>query len=183
MRFPEQAEQTRKSANLSLFNWTNKLFRWKSEESSLGSEPLADALLFEPLPYRSALNDNCTHVVVLRSRPDNISVTAKMSTIEKMIMQRFFGRKLKLPRMMRWMLNQYHKLIYAEDILRINAENRDFESPQLYGISLPSGCKEVSRTDSDRELILRNVKMGFAAAYDALVPEVSMRVSKHSETV
>eukprot|EP01033_Poteriospumella_lacustris_P004175 gene4175-2975_t len=169
------AEQTRKSTNLSLYNWKNKLFRWKNEEPSLGSEPLADALLFEPLPYRSALQDNCTHVVVLRSRPDNISVTAKMSTIEKMIMRRFFGRKLKLPRVMRWMLNQYHKLVYAEDILRINAENRDFESPQLYGIALPSGCKEVSRTDSDRALILQNVKMGFSAAYDALVPEASMR--------
>jgi len=34
-------------------------------------EPMVDALLYEPIPYRSAINDlGCTHVLVLRSYPD-----------------------------------------------------------------------------------------------------------------
>ena len=33
-------------------------------------EPLADAFLVEPIPYRSAVNDGATHVIVLRTRPD-----------------------------------------------------------------------------------------------------------------
>jgi predicted patatin/cPLA2 family phospholipase len=53
-----------------------------------GSEPLADASIFEPLPYRSALQENCTDVIVLRTRADNVSVTAKMGMMEKMIMSR-----------------------------------------------------------------------------------------------
>lgn len=32
-------------------------------------EPLADALVYEPFPYRSAVAEGATHVVVLRSRP------------------------------------------------------------------------------------------------------------------
>ena len=32
-------------------------------------EPLADALVYEPLPYRSAIKEGCTHIVVARSRP------------------------------------------------------------------------------------------------------------------
>ena len=33
-------------------------------------EPLADAFLVEPIPYRSAVEDGATHVIVLRTRPD-----------------------------------------------------------------------------------------------------------------
>ena len=68
-------------------------------ESSLvyGSEPYSDALIFEPVPYRSAVKDNCTHVLVLRTRADGISVTAKMGLAEKLIISRFFGRKQGLP--------------------------------------------------------------------------------------
>lgn len=148
------------------------------------SEPFSDALLFEPLPYRSAMNPNesavpCTHAVVLRSRPDNISVTVPMSFLERRIMKRFFTRKLLLPRMTQWMLRQYHKLLYAEDILRLNEENRKMsqvQQPKLFGVALPSGIAEVSRTETNRARILFNVKYGFAAAYDALVEESSLRV-------
>jgi hypothetical protein len=147
------------------------------------SEPFSDALLFEPLPYRSAMNPNesavpCTHAVVLRSRPDNISVTVPMSFLERRIMKRFFTRKLLLPRMTQWMLRQYHKLLYAEDILRLNEENRKMsqvQQPKLFGVALPSGIAEVSRTETNRARILFNVKYGFAAAYDALVEEFSLR--------
>ena len=46
--------------------------------------------------------------------------------MERMIMSTFFGRKHGLPEIVDWMHNQYHKLIYAEDVLTINAANRDF---------------------------------------------------------
>jgi hypothetical protein len=67
---------------------------------------MSDALLFEPVPYRSALRENCTHVIALRTRADNISVTVKMGLMEKMIMSRFFGRKQGLPELVNWMHNQ-----------------------------------------------------------------------------
>jgi hypothetical protein len=34
-------------------------------------------MLFEPIPYRSALREECTHVLVLRTRPDGVSVTGE----------------------------------------------------------------------------------------------------------
>ncbi len=37
-------------------------------------EVLADALIFEPIPFRSAVEDGCTHVVTLRTRPDGAEV-------------------------------------------------------------------------------------------------------------
>ena len=43
------------------------------------SVPLADALLFEPIPYRSAIAEGATHVLVLRTRPDSVNVVRKQS--------------------------------------------------------------------------------------------------------
>lgn len=37
---------------------------------------------------------------------DNVSVTVKMSVMEKLIMTRFFGRKQKMPELVNWMLSQ-----------------------------------------------------------------------------
>jgi predicted patatin/cPLA2 family phospholipase len=121
-----------------------------------GSEPMSDAFIFEPIPYRSAVKDNCTHILVLRTRADNLTVTAKMGLVEKLIMKRYFGRKLKLPHVMHWMINQYHKLVYAEDMLILNEANRRFDEPtaaamanddvslalkqsSVYTVALPSG--------------------------------------------
>jgi predicted patatin/cPLA2 family phospholipase len=71
-----------------------------------GSEPYADALVFEPIPYRSALKENCSHVVVLRTRSDNLRTTSKVGIIEKIMTKRFFGKKQNLPNMVDWMHNQ-----------------------------------------------------------------------------
>lgn len=112
-----------------------------------GSQPMCDALVFEPLPYRSAIKDNCTHVLVLRTRADDLSVTVKMSPMEKLIMNRWFGRKLKLQHLVSWMHNQFHKLVYAEDILILNEANRDFggsKSTKLFCLALPKGNKGLS---------------------------------------
>ena len=48
-------------------------------EDALGDgEPVADAFMVEPLPYRSAVADGATHVIVLRTRPDPCPVLGKV---------------------------------------------------------------------------------------------------------
>jgi hypothetical protein len=69
-----------------------------------------------------------------------------MGTMERMIMSRFFGRKLGLPHFVSWMHNQYHKLVYAEDVLVLNEANRDFftgTAPKLFCLALPKGESEI----------------------------------------
>lgn len=39
------------------------------------------------------------------------------------------------------------------------------------------GVTEVSRTETNREIIFKNVKQGFAAAYDSLVLDPKERVN------
>ncbi|NOD35612.1 hypothetical protein GS632_13880 [Ruegeria sp. HKCCD7296] len=51
-----------------------------------------DAILSESIPVRTALDDGCTHVVVLRSRP-KLKTRSKMGAIE-----RFLAKQIILPR-------------------------------------------------------------------------------------
>ena len=44
-----------------------------------------DAICFEPIPYRSAVKDGATHVLVLRSRPEGSIVKTKPGAYEKNI--------------------------------------------------------------------------------------------------
>ena len=63
--------------------------RFKRKNVTFGSEPMVDALLFEPIPYRSAIKDGCTHVLVLRTLPDGHSVTGPLPLLQSMIINRF----------------------------------------------------------------------------------------------
>ena len=144
-------------------------------------EPLADALVCEPLPYRSAVESGCTHVLVIRSRPDGRDVTGKSSIFEDLIYRRFFLRKNKLPNMYEFFSKQLHKKLYAEDIIVLNndAESQrdpfDTSQPHLMTIAAPPGSDEVTRLETGRQAIFEGFRRGFARAYDCLVEDPAER--------
>ena len=145
-------------------------------------EPLADALLFEPLPYRSAIREGATHVVILRSRPDGVDVTGKSSVFERMIVRRFLLRKNRLVGAYEYMRRHLHKKLYAEQVIELNEGARDVgrpysdtSRPHLLPIALPPGSPEVPKLETGREAIFRGVRRGFARAYDALVEDPGQR--------
>ena len=47
------------------------------ERSNLPGEPCIDALLYEPIPYRTPVNEGEENVLVLRTRPDGVNVLKK----------------------------------------------------------------------------------------------------------
>ena len=146
------------------------------------AEPLADALVYEPIPYRSALNEGCSHVVVLRTRPDGVDVTGKASIFERLIMRRFFKRKNQLPRIFEHIRKQYHKKIYAEDIIYLNEKANELDrdaldttAPHIATVALPPGSEEITRLETSRLAIFEGVRRGFARAYDTLVEDPAER--------
>ena len=146
-----------------------------------GYEPLADALVYEPLPYRSALKENCTHAVVIRSRPDGTDVTGKSSFFEKLIFRRFFLRKNSLPHILEYFRKHLHKKLYAEDIIRLNEAAKstrdpyDTSDPHLLTVAAPPGSPEVTRLEVGREAIFSGFRRGFARCYDCLVEDPKER--------
>ena len=145
-------------------------------------EPIADALLYEPIPYRTAtMSDNVTHCVILRSRPDGTDVTGKGGLIERLIFRRFFRRKNQLSHQYKRMKMHLHKKIYGEDIIRLNEDAEsvrdcfDTEQPHLMTIAVPPGSPEIGRLEVRREVIFDGLRRGFARAYDCLVDDPNER--------
>lgn len=69
--------------------WNEKLNKKSVRISIEDCEPVVDAFLCEPLPYRSAVQEGASHVIVLRTRPDPCPVLGKgPGVFEKLIAKR-----------------------------------------------------------------------------------------------
>lgn len=147
---------------------------WKDDDY----EPLADALVYAPIPYESAVSEGATHMIVLRSRPDGGDVIGKGGSVgEQLVWSRFFLRKNKLPNIYRRLRNQIHKKLYAKSVLELNeaAHSRENGLPPALTVAIPPEIEEIARLEVGREAIFEGVRNGFARAYDALVEDPSER--------
>jgi hypothetical protein len=127
-------------------------------------KPLADALLFEPLPYWLAIREGATHVMCLQLRPDGMDIMGKSSIFERMVVQRFLLSKNGpgcTYKYMRWHL---HKKLYAKQVIELNNGARDVNRPyldtsrpHLLPIAMPPVCP--------------GMWWGFAHTYNALVED------------
>jgi len=144
-------------------------------------EPLADSMLFQPLPFRAAIEEGATHIVTIRSRPDGVDVSGKGSIFERLILRRFFLRKNKLPNMFKYMTSYTHKKVYSEDVLTLNEyaksrrDYKDISEPHILTVALPHGSDEVGKLETERDKIFAGLRRGFARAYDALVEDPKER--------
>lgn len=142
-------------------------------------EPLADALVYAPIPYEVAMAEGATHMVVLRSKPDGGDVIGKGGNIgEKLVWSRFFLRKNKLSKIYRLLRKQLHKKLYAKNVLELNEAAQPAGSsslPPTLTVAIPGNIEEVPRLEVGREAIFEGVRDGFARAFDALVEEPALR--------
>jgi len=147
-------------------------------------EPLADALVYAPIPYEAAVVDGATHTVVLRSKPDGGDVIGKGGSVgEKLVWSRFFLRKNKLPNIYKRLRNQIHKKLYAKNVLELNEAARGAtgtgsgsgQLPPTLTVAISGDIDEIARLEVGREAIFEGVRDGFARAYDALVEDPAQR--------
>ncbi|KAL3917854.1 MAG: hypothetical protein SGILL_004516 [Bacillariaceae sp.] len=146
-------------------------------------EPLADSLIYAPIPYDVARQEGATHMVVLRSKPDGGDVTGKGGSIgERLTWSRFLLRKARLPNIYRYLRQQRHKRLYARSVLELNEAARPNTTsilPPTLTVALSEENSEVARLESRREAIFEGVRNGFARAYDALVEDPAERGKGH----
>jgi hypothetical protein len=103
-------------------------------------EPLVDALIYEPIPYRTAVKCGCTHVLVLRSFPDGRSLPRSLLGIfEKLVAPKCLD---PYPETQQHMQSGGHTLIYAQDILCLNEGANDLRKA--------ADLSEVLRADPQR---------------------------------
>ncbi len=77
--------------------------------------PLCDAFLTEPMPYRSAMIDGATHIIMLRTRPDPCPTLGHKPGIFETIVGKKFFHSYQEQAAVDWLLTQSLDCIYAED--------------------------------------------------------------------
>ena len=141
---------------------------------------IADAFICEPLPYRSAIEEGATHVIVLRTRPDPSPVLGKGPGVFERYISRNFFDKYQESQAQAWLIELQHHRLYAEDLLRLNegAKGSDVKvngkSVYLLPIAPGRACKEVDQLELGRERILRGMQDGCRQVLQIFVPELGL---------
>ncbi len=137
-------------------------------------ERFLDALLFEPIPYRSAVKDGCSHVLVLLTRPDG-TLNGKPSLFERHVLGRWIA-SLE-PRLRDAYLAQEHA--YDGQIRRLKARSAEVEGgsfahlrpddpPCFCALSLPATARPIRWLERDRGRLEEAAAAGFEVMKAAL---------------
>ena len=140
----------------------------------VGGERFLDALLFEPIPYGSAVRDGCSHVLVLLTRPDG-TLNGKPTLFERHVLGRWLA-SLE-PRLRDAYLTQEHA--YDGQVQRLKARSAEEEGaaftplqkhdpPCFCALSLPATARPIRWLERDRGRLEEAAAAGFEVARAAL---------------
>jgi hypothetical protein len=163
-----------------------------------------DAFCYEPMPYRSAVEENATHVLVLRTRPEGCAVVTKPTIYERVVAPLYFNSN-NLPQVAKYFECGGQQYRYLEDVLTlekarnqhgpvevppskilhggtaaIEDEEKDpstWKKAHLYPVTLPRGAAELSVISTEQDEVLYAVRNGFAAAFELLAPVAGLDLS------
>jgi predicted patatin/cPLA2 family phospholipase len=127
----------------------------------LGDRRLLDGGLAEAVPFRSALRDGCTHVLVLRTR--RADERARPARVENLAVSAFLRRTAPAT-LAAWRTRPERR---KSDDEHLSGATNGYDG-QLAQILVPRGAPEVSRLAVDPVLLRRAVDIGAAAMATAL---------------
>ncbi len=97
---------------------SNSLVKGDDQTDSEDNFACFDAFVFEPMPYRSAVEEGATHVLVFRSRPTGCKMDTKPGFYEKIIAPLYF-RAHGLPHVGKYFQRGGQQYRYIEDVLTL----------------------------------------------------------------
>ncbi len=184
------------------------LLRHKDAQANMTSMCF-DAFCYEPIPYRSAVKEGATHVLVLKTRPEGNPIGTKPGLFENVFAPMYFNAN-GLSQVSEYFENGGQQYIYVEDYLTLDEgkkagkdgvlvpptkilygiekddeaksfiENRnEWKKAHLLPLSVPAGTPELSTLSVDTMEVLTAVKGGFAVAFDLLAPCTGIELDSH----
>ncbi|KAL3926618.1 MAG: hypothetical protein SGBAC_013403 [Bacillariaceae sp.] len=123
--------------------------------------PCFDAFCFEPVPYRSAVEEGATHVLALCTRPEGCELKTKPGVYEQGVAPLYF-KSHGLPKVAEYFENGGQQYIYAEDILTLEEGKMSKGSKIL--VPPPKIYHGVEQTAEERKEIA-NRKKGWKKAH------------------
>lgn len=168
-----------------------------------------DAFCYEPIPYRSAVKEGATHVLVLKTRPDGNPIGTKPGLFEKIFAPTYFDGN-GMPQVSNFFSKGGQQYIYIEDYLTLDEgklagpegvlipptnllygvepdevtkkliQNRSrWKRAHLYPVAVPPGRPELSTLSVEKDEVLMAVRDGFAVAFDLLAPITNIQLKPH----
>ena len=132
---------------------------------------LWDAGIVDPFAIKSALNDNCTHMLVLRSRPRGLALR-RLSLVERTLIVRHIARRNKaLAKQLRLRFDPHQNGIAQLE----QSEQCPKSQPYLFGITVPPTAPNISRLEKRRDRLVLGAAAGAQAVFSAFgfaVPQV-----------
>lgn len=143
----------------------------KNNATTLIENPLPcfDAFCFEPIPYRSAVEEGATHVVVLASRPEDFVPPTKPSIYETGIAPLYFNSHGQ-QKVSKFFAEGGQQYLYAEDLLLLEQAKQPTEDGVL--VPPPEILYGVDRTnDINSNIRNREENWNRAHLYPLRVPK------------
>lgn len=121
----------------------------------------SDASLYEPIPYRSAEADGCTHVLVIKTRPRGIE-RAQASFFERHVIAKSLGKIH--PALRDDYLSRRGR--YTEDLRYVRAKTDQPGSfgPFVYALELPQGSSVVGTLERRRAVLVKSAAVSLDLA-------------------
>lgn len=136
----------------------------------VGDRMLLDGTFSEAIPYKVAVEQGATHVLVLRSRPAGAAKAAPgraRSALTKLLMRGPYPRIGELATT-RWRR-------YGEAVIELNRHSADPNlEPALLQIAVPATTKLPSQIASDREVLVPAFRAGAQRLLDELAPGIRL---------
>ena len=122
-----------------------------------------DASVYESIPFRAALQENPTDVVVLMSRPhgdmrsdpgflDKYVISRRLAKIDRELAEHYMERAVE----------------YKSEVQVISSGSDEAGSAKIWPIQIASDSKKVSSLEKSRSKLVRGAMDGYEAVYSAL---------------
>ena len=124
---------------------------------------LWDSGIADPFAIKSALSDNCTHILVLRSRPRGLPAR-HLNLFERTLIVRHIARRnTALAKQFRLRFDPHRN-----GIAQLEESQRCPKSqPYLFGITIPPTAPDISRLEKRRDRLVLGAGAGVQAIYSA----------------
>jgi hypothetical protein len=133
----------------------------------MNGDLLLDASLFESIPYRTAIKDDCTHVLALLTRPEGALrrrtffiirqlIGGYLATLDPALRRAFLDRPVK----------------YAQEIQELEQYSAQSQGPPyVAAVRLPQGAETVGQMEKNKRILLAGAAAGRQAVFRAFTGE------------
>ena len=123
-----------------------------------------DSFMYEAIPTRTAISLGCTHVLVLRTKPETDTEDKKLSFLEKNVI----CRHLKVHYGQIFVRDYCRSVIdYCKTLTKLNEAHSDHtSSPFIYSIKPHKGRKLVGQFEKNKKTLITGAKDGIHAVIE-----------------